>query len=88
MNIDDYRAMIAQEKEDATHKSEQTQTPNETKPIEKPKEDKPTQENKIETLPDKLTIDGVGEITLDDLLYNVTNREEVKKRLSSHIRLY
>ena len=66
MNIDDYRAMIAQEKEDATHKSEQTQTPNETKPIEKPKEE-PTQENKIETLPDKLTIDGVGEITLDEL---------------------
>lgn len=58
MNIDDYRAMIAQEK---TQSQEKTEEVVETKPAE---EKKIVDETKI---PEKIEIDGIGEVTLEEL---------------------
>ena len=64
MNLDQYRAWKAQEVEaSATAPTQPTPEPTPTQPIEV----KPT-ETKVEaTLPEKITIEGIGEVTVDEL---------------------
>lgn len=76
MNIDQYRAIKAQTEQPATHTPEQTQeqatqvtpTQPETKPEEKP------------TLPEKITIDGIGEVTLDELKNGYLRQSDYTKK--------
>jgi hypothetical protein len=75
MNIDEYRALVAQESAEAESKEDQTaetqaeETPKqeeETTPPETKEETPPAQEE--DTKPtDKIVIDGLGEVTLDDI---------------------
>lgn len=73
MNIDEYQAMVAQEKSDAESvQAEQTQ---ETEVVEEETPTTPeatteatTEESKpTDSTPEKITIDGLGEVTLEDI---------------------
>ena len=75
MNIDEYQAMVAQEKSDAeSAKAEETATTEventSTSPEETPDASTSTATEttpEVVVTPDKITIDGLGEVTLDDI---------------------
>jgi uncharacterized protein YneF (UPF0154 family) len=86
MNIDDYREMVAKEKEESkedqpqvkeekkveTPEKVETSTETNTKPPTETNEEQIKEEDKVDDKPepvksDKIVIDGVGEVTLDDV---------------------
>lgn len=94
MNIDEYRAFKAQVQQDeATHVNEQPPNPTPLKeeinnppnnpPVETPKLEENTNEpiKKIENnIPDKVYIDGVGEITVDELRKGYLRNQDYTKK--------
>lgn len=87
MNIDEYRAMKAQE-EEATPPTEQTKpletqntstSPPETTP-EKPSKTPETTEQTKPTIPDKIQIDGIGEVTIDELKNGYLRTQDYTKK--------
>lgn len=84
MNIEQYRAMKAQEAE-ASQTPDQTQPVTETKPaeVEQPKIEEPiVEEPKTEEikLPEKVVIDGVGEVSFDDLRNGYLRQSDYTKK--------
>lgn len=92
MNIEQYRALKAQEEAEAKQKAEtqttdtQTQTTDENLNKEKPEqtaEDKTTEKNDAASEkkePEKITIDGVGEVTLDELKKGYLRQQDYTKK--------
>lgn len=92
MNIEQYRALKAQEEEEAKQKTEtqtantQTQTTDENldeKKSEQTVENKTTEKNDTASEkkePEKIIIDGVGEVTLDELKKGYLRQQDYTKK--------
>ncbi|MDD4804810.1 MAG: hypothetical protein PHN69_06625 [Candidatus Pacebacteria bacterium] len=87
MNIDEFRAIKAQQ-EEATPPTEQTKPPEtentptnppEIPPTEPSKPPESTKETKP-TIPDKIKIDGIGEITVDELKNGYLRTQDYTKK--------
>jgi hypothetical protein len=88
MNIDQYRAMVAQEQAQKDSGKEQpnvqaTQTPNvdQTPQTQTTQETTtPSTETTTQTTPSKITIDGLGEVTLDELKNGYLRQSDYTKK--------
>lgn len=96
MNIDEFRAIKAQiQQEESTPPTEQTEppeaqntptNPSQTPPTDPQKPPETTEETKP-TIPDKIQIDGIGEVTMDELKNGYLRTQDYTRKTQEVSRL-